>query len=107
MNKPVENIFENLPENFKGEIIEEILRNKNFKIERIISNGSSSPENFWYDQDENEFVLLLAGSAGISFNDDTKINLKPGDYTVIEAHRKHRVEWTDPVQKTIWLTFFY
>ena len=103
----LKNIFENLPVELKEEFFEEILSTKDFKAERIISEGHASPPNFWFDQDKNEFVLLLKGKAKLCFEDDSKIELKPGDYLIIKAHQKHRVDWTDPNQKTFWLTIFY
>lgn len=101
------NIFENLPYKIDGEIFEEILTTKDFKLERIVSEGYASPQGFWYDQKQNEFVLLLAGSAKISFDDGKIFELKPGDYLIINAHQKHKVDWTAPDQKTFWLTLHY
>lgn len=78
------------------------------KIERIISRGHASPEGFWYDQDRNEFVLLVRGSAGLRFeHEDEVVVLEAGDYLTIGAHVKHRVEWTDPTVETIWLAVHY
>ena len=103
----VKNIFENLPAELKEEFFEEILSAKDFKLERIISEGHASPPNFWFDQDKNEFVLLLKGKARLSFEDSGKLELNSGDYLIIKAHQKHRVDWTDPNQKTFWLTIHY
>ena len=64
--------------------------------------------DFWYDQEKSEWVMLLQGSAGILFEGSHEaIVLKPGDWINIPAHRKHRVEWTDPGEKTIWLAVHY
>ncbi|MCX6168902.1 MAG: cupin domain-containing protein [Ignavibacteriales bacterium] len=101
------NIFENLPDNFKEEFFEDILSTNDFKLGRIISEGHSSPDNFWYDQRKNEFILLLSGSAKVSFDNGKKFELKPGDYLIINAHQKHRVDGTDPLEKTFWLTLHY
>ena len=101
------NIFEKIPENLNNELIEEILKTKNFRLERIISAGHHSPPDFWYDQDENEFVFLVSGCARISFNDGRIFDLKAGDYFVIKAHQKHRIVSTDQNRKTFWLTLFY
>jgi cupin 2 domain-containing protein len=103
----LKNIFENLPAELKEEFIEEILSSKDFKVERIISEGHTSPPDFWFDQDKNEFVLLLKGKARLSFEDGSNAELKPGDYLTIKAHQKHRVDWTDSNQKTFWLTIHY
>ena len=101
------NFFENIHENLPHELIETFVQSKNVKIERIVSDGHSSPPNFWYDQDQNEFVLLLQGRALIEFKNEESIELIVGDYQIIHAHKKHRVSYTDANSKTIWLTIFY
>lgn len=103
----VKNIFSGLPSPLKDEFSEEIISANNFKLERIISEGHSSPPEFWYDQDKNEFVLLVSGSAKLSYDDGKSFALKSGDYLIIPAHQKHRVDWTDPNKKTIWLALHY
>ena len=68
----------------------------------------ASPEGFWYDQEWHEFVLLLSGRAQVAFADGTlPVDLAPGDWLDIPAHRKHRVEWTDPKQNSVWLAVHY
>lgn len=104
----VGNIFANIPERLDGEITEALGGGKNTRIERIVSRGHTSPDDFWYDQKENEWVLLLSGGARLSFQGQkTTTTLAPGDYVDIPAHTKHRVEWTDPDEDTIWLVVFY
>jgi len=75
-------------------------------LKRIVSHGHASPEGFRYDQEQHEFVVLLQGAARLRFEDEV-IDMKPGSFTDIPAHRRHRVEWTDPSQPTIWLAVFY
>jgi len=101
------NIFDNIPSNIPEEIIEILIDSDQLKVERIISKGHVSPKDFWYDQDKNEFVVLLKGSAKLLFENDEQIILSAGDYIFIPAHKKHRVEWTDPEIETIWLAIFY
>ncbi|MBE9541007.1 MAG: cupin domain-containing protein, partial [Proteobacteria bacterium] len=94
-NFPINNLFNNVPVSFPDEFVDILSENKNVRIERIVSKGHASPENFWYDQDKDEFVILLKGSARLAFKDEQEIvELKPGDYLHIRAHVKHRVEWT-------------
>lgn len=100
------NLFGNLPERLPDELIETLLRAENLRIERIISQGHASPKDFWYDQDQHEWVLVLQGAARVQF-EDRVMELNPGDFINIPAHRRHRVEWTDPTQKTIWLAIHY
>jgi cupin 2 domain-containing protein len=101
------NIFENVPAELKEELFETLAKNKNIRIERIISLGQTTPENKWYDQDENEFVLLLKGEAELLFESEEKQKLKSGDYLIIPAHLKHRVVYTSENPECIWLTVFY
>ena len=102
-----ENLFENIPQNIPDEIFETIIESESIKIEKIISKGQTSPENFWYDQDKNEWVVVLKGSASLQFESDEIIKLSAGDYINIPAHKKHRVDWTDTGKETIWLAIFY
>ena len=98
----MQNIFDAIPAELPQELIEQIVGHGDVRIERIISHGHASQEGFWYDQDQDEFVLLLKCEAELEFEDGT-MHLKPGDYLTIAAHRKHRVKWTTPEQPTIWL----
>ncbi|WP_305041990.1 cupin domain-containing protein [Geoalkalibacter sp.] len=78
------------------------------RIERIVSRGHASPEGFWYDQAQNEFVLLAQGEAELELQDPAeRIRLAPGDWLIIPAHRKHRVAWTNDRQDSVWLAVFY
>ncbi len=78
----------------------------NIRIERIISRGHASPEGFWYDQPQHEWVILLHGAARLRFEDE-EIELELGDFVNIPAHKKHRVEWTASEGPTIWLAVHY
>jgi cupin 2 domain-containing protein len=104
MNR-IENIFSNLPQS-TDEVIEILVRSPNVRIERIVSSGNHSADGFWYDQDENEWVILLQGSAKIEF-EDVMIDLNSGDYLLIPSHKKHRVAETSATEKTIWLAVFF
>ena len=90
------------------EHFEELLCRPGFRVERIVSTGQASPPGFWYDQDVAEWVVLLAGAAELQFEDETAPRkLAPGDWIDIAAHRRHRVNWTDPAQPSIWLAIHY
>ena len=92
----------------ESEQFSELIAGSNVKIERIVSNGQASPPGFWYDQDVAEWVLILAGSAGLSFEGETEVKvLTPGDHLLIPARQKHRVEWTDQSAATIWLAVYF
>jgi cupin 2 domain-containing protein len=102
------NLFADLPASSGQEVFSEILARPGLRIERIVSNGQASPEGFWYDQPQGEWVVVLAGAARLRFEDDTTARtLAPGDHVDIPPHRRHRVEWTDPVQPTVWLAVHY
>lgn len=98
------NIFAGLPDVAPGEVFETLAEAGNVRIERIISNGEATPEGEWYDQEWDEWVLLLAGSAGVLMEGEGEArSLKPGDYLMIPARCRHRVAWTDQEQRTVWL----
>ena len=100
------NFFANVPAQLPQELVETVLAAESVRIDRIVSLGHTSPEDFWYDQPDNEWVLLLQGEARVQFEDRTA-HLKPGDHLNISAHERHRVEWTSPHEPTIWLAVFY
>jgi len=103
----IKNFFADLPEDLSEEFIEDIANGKNFRLERIVSKGHSSPDGFWYDQNQDEFVLLLKGKAVLEFENSQFLSLSPGDFLTIKAHTKHRVSKTSDSEETIWLTIYY
>ena len=86
-----------------GEVFTELARGRGVRIERIVSSGQASPPGFWYEQAWDEWVLVLAGRALLAFDDGERCELGAGDCVAIAAHRRHRVEWTDPAAPTVWL----
>ncbi len=72
-------------------------------IERIISCGQTSPPGFWYDQDRDEWVVLLQGRAEISWEDGRRTKLTAGDWLFLPAHEKHRVDFTSAAPPCVWL----
>lgn len=101
------NIFDTIPDDISAEIFDTLVDSENVTIERIISKGHSSPDSGWYDQDRNEWVIVLKGEAVLLFEDESMTTLKSGDYINIPAHQKHKVHWTDPETETIWLAIHY
>ncbi len=102
------NIFGNIPGKLSKELSNKILSKKDIKIVRIISKKHITPKGKWYNQSKNEFVLLLKGSAKLTFIKDNKtktLKMKKGDYINIPSHLKHRVDKTD--KETVWLTIFH
>jgi len=102
------NLLRDLPPSGAGEVVERLAGGDAVRIERIVSRGEASPAGFWYDQDESEWVLLVAGAARLRFEDEAEARmLGPGDCVHIAAHRRHRVDWTDPERPTVWLAIFH
>lgn len=96
-----------IPEALPEEFAEVLARGENVRIERVVSRGHSSPPGHWYDQDENEWVLLVQGKARLRFAGDRVVHLAAGGYVDIPAHCRHRVEWTAQDIDTVWLAVFY
>jgi cupin 2 domain-containing protein len=102
------NLFDPIAPEVTGEIFQVLLSTGNFRLERIVSAGQATPSGEWCEQDTHEWVALLSGGAGLSFEDEPEPRvLRPGDYLLIPAHRRHRVEWTDPQAPTVWLALHY
>lgn len=102
------NLFADFPAELPQELFETLAASDAVRIERIVSHGHSSPEGFWFDQDRNEFVVLLAGAARLRFEDGgPAVEMKAGDYILIPAHCRHRVEWTTADEATIWLAVHF
>ena len=98
------NLFACLPGKRDRELVEVLAAGGGVRIERIVSTGQASPGGFWYDQPEDEFVVLLAGSATLQFEEGgRRLELRPGDWIEIPAHVRHRVERTDADVATVWL----
>ena len=102
------NLFDGIPDELPEELFTTLLAADGLRIERIVSQGHASPPGFWYDQDENEWVVVLEGSAGIQFEGAGEpLELRRGSCLNIPAHTRHRVAWTDPKEKTIWLAIHF
>ena len=100
------NLFADLPANLPDELFTTLLEAADVRIERIVSHGHASPDGFWYDQEQHEWVVVLKGAARLRFEDEV-LEMGPGSFVNIPAHRKHRVEWTTPDEPTIWLAVHY
>ena len=107
MRQRVYNLLDSLPNADSEEITEVLLSSPNVRLERIVSRGQASPKDFWYDQSQAEWVMLLAGRARLAIEqDEHEHDLGPGDSLYLPAHCRHRVAWTDPAQDTVWLALF-
>jgi len=105
--KATGNILNSLPDASAEEVFQALWQEAGVLIERIVSRGQRSAPDTWYEQDENEWVLLLKGAARLCWEDGSEIALEAGDYVAIPALQRHRVEWTDPNQDTVWLAIYF
>ena len=106
MNSPG-NLFSDIPSSLPAEIFETLLSDRDVRIERIVSQGQASPDGCWYDQPQHEWVLVIQGAARLTLEGAPPIEMCAGSFLNIPAHQKHRVDWTDPTQTTIWLAVHY
>ena len=102
------NLFKNIPHSLPEELIEVLCQSGEMWVERIVSRGHHSPDGFWYDQDDHEFLVLIKGKARLKIEGKAEpLVLESGDWTHIKAHERHRVEWTAPDEDTVWLAVYY
>jgi cupin 2 domain-containing protein len=101
MTIEVENIFRDLPELSSQEEVSTLFQNSCGKIARIVSQAYSGSPGFWYDQDDDEWVMVVRGEATLEFEGGELVRMKEGDHVTIPRHVKHRVAETDA--QTIWL----
>ncbi len=101
------NIFSDIPTEIANEIFEDIIVTDKLRIERIVSKGQTSPDTGWYNQCENEWLIVLSGYGIIEYISGVKVTLQQGDYLHIKAHEQHRVIETSLDEATVWLAIFY
>ena len=100
-------LFNEIPEVLGQELFTQLAQGSAFRLERIVSRGHTSPESGWYDQEEDEWVVVLQGEAKIYFYDQQVEHLIAGSYINIPARTRHRVGWTSPDTETVWLAVHY
>jgi cupin 2 domain-containing protein len=102
------NIFADIPATLADEQFTELWSTPTLRVERIVSHGHASPPGFWFDQNDAEWVLVLQGAALIALEGGIDpVMLRRGDYLYLAPHARHRVEWTDPDQATVWLAIHH
>ncbi|WP_444633808.1 cupin domain-containing protein [Cupriavidus oxalaticus] len=101
-------LLADVPVNLAEEVFQPLLARPGLKVERIVSNGQASPQGFWYDSADGEWVLLVSGSAALEIEGEAGQHaMRPGDWLHLPAHCRHRVAWTDEAQPTVWLAVHY
>ncbi len=102
------NLFDSPPSGGESEELTTLMAAGATRLVRIVSTGQATPEGEWLDQDDNEWVVVLRGSAGFKVEGENDVRvLSAGDYVNIPAHIRHRVEWTDADEPTVWLALHY
>jgi cupin 2 domain-containing protein len=101
------NLLQDVPGRMDREVFQSIVSREDLRIERIVSHGHASPEGFWYQQVEAEWVVVLQGHARLRFDEGPVHELVPGSYVLIPAGLRHRVDWTDPAVPTVWLAIHF
>jgi cupin 2 domain-containing protein len=105
---PAGNLLENLPPSLAHEQFEDLLHGDSFVLRRIVSLGHVTPPGEWYDQPDDEWVVLLSGAATLQLEGEATVRtLQSGDWILLRAHVRHRVEWTDNAQHTVWLALHF
>lgn len=103
----MDNLFDKIPAAIAEEISDSLLSNSGIEIKRILSKGQSSPAIGWYEQVDNEWVVVLQGEAILAFEHEVEKHLQAGDFCFIPAAQKHRVKWTPADQVTVWLAIYF
>jgi cupin 2 domain-containing protein len=101
------NLLADIPAALPEELFTALINHPSFRVERIVSHGHASPPGFWYDQPEDEWVLVVSGAARLRFEGEEGIELQSGSYVYIPAHRRHRVDWTTADEPTVWIAIHF
>ena len=102
-----DNLLRGLPASLPAERVDVLLQTPALRLERIVSTGHVTPAGEWYEQATDEWVTVLHGAARLGFEDAPPLEMGPGDHVLIAAGRRHRVDWTDPSQPTVWLALHF
>lgn len=101
-------LFADVPAKLTEEQIRTLAKGPGARIERIVSTGQATPPGSWYDQDRDEWVVVLRGDARLEFENRKRlVKLTAGDWISIAAHERHRVAWTSPDEPTVWLAVHF
>jgi cupin 2 domain-containing protein len=104
----IENIFAALPAGLTDEQFTTLVSSPSVTIERIVSPAGAGTQSTWYDQNHDEWVMVLSGGAGLQFEGEARPRvLRAGDHVHIPAHARHRIAWTDTTVPTVWLAVHY
>ena len=85
------------------ELVEALARGEGVLVERIVSTGQATSPDEWLSGERDEWVVLLTGEAELSYEDGSRLRLEAGDYVLIPAGERHRVESTSADPPCVWL----
>ncbi|HEY9897979.1 MAG TPA: cupin domain-containing protein [Pantanalinema sp.] len=104
----IKNLLADLPAPAGDEVFEPLVQQADLLLERIVSTGQATPAGDWLEQERHEWVMVVSGRAALRFEGtEAQQVLEPGDYLLIPAGCRHRVEWTDANQPTTWLALHF
>ena len=66
----INTLLVDVPRHSPNELFTTLLDDARVRIERIVSHSHASPEGFWYDQDQHEWVVVLKGAARLRFEEE-------------------------------------
>ncbi len=102
------NLFQKIPQKLFEELFDTIIETDTLKLERIVSSGQATPVDEWYNQDHDEWVMVVQGRAVLLFAEpERRIKMGPGDHILIPAFVRHRVDWTSDEEDTVWLALHF
>ncbi|HNX68871.1 MAG TPA: cupin domain-containing protein [Candidatus Omnitrophota bacterium] len=100
----IHNVFSGLPDARGREVFQTLRKGRGLRIERIVSRGQATPPGQWLCSKAAEWVIVLKGRARLLFKGVPKqFDLKAGEHVFIPRKTSHRVDWTHPKQRTVWL----
>lgn len=102
-----QSLLHDLPVHLMDERFDDLVKTSALRLERILSHGHATPEGQWYNQDRDEWVMLVQGRARLLIEGQAEIVLQPGDHVLLPAHCRHRVVWTEPDVITVWLALHF
>jgi len=101
------NLLADLPDASAGEVFTALLSRPGVRVERIVSQGQTTPKGEPMVQGWDEWVLLLEGGARLRIEDADEVALRPGDHLLIGAGQRHWVTWTAKDRATVWLAVHF
>lgn len=97
------NLFTHNTNNLSSELFDTLLQTNKVHIEKITSHGQVS--HTWYEQDRDEWVVLIEGEGHLLFEDGHEVHLQKGEHIYIEKMKKHKVIYTS--SPSIWLAIHF